>query len=477
MLSIATPKLRLRQALLVFALFAANVWPALYNGQPFFYADTTAYIRVADSGIRSLTHHASAWSQDASKTAVSQNSVAEKVVLSGRSVYYGALLYLSDLAGGFWPVVLLQSAVVLAALALTLESLAIFAWARLAAVTLLLDALTPMPFFISFLEPDIFAAVTILAAANLLVISDRKSPSRTVVWTVLLSAALLFHISDVLIATLLLILFLSAVLLRWLRRSRTGVVALACSLVIALAGELIFNTAVKRLLGAPPLRPPVLTARLIADGPGYRYLLASCPASGFEVCHFRDRLPVGADPFVWDNNPKTGIFAVAPPQTRRAISDEQVRFAWAVFRASPFATLTDFARDAAVQITRIGYSEFNYDSGGHEFFSAHLPRPYYDAMTRTRAWTGSIPASFLTVVADASTVLALIAIAYLLYVSGRSQIILGAFLCTGVIVNGAVCALSALQDRYETRVVWLIPFAAMLLYFKPAPTDAPQSTT
>lgn len=388
-------------------------------------------------------------------------------MLSGRSVYYGAFLYLSDFAGHLWPVVFIQSAVVLVAIALTLRSLALFTWSRLAAISLLLDALTSMPFFVSYLMPDIFAAITILAIANLLFLLSRKSYWTALLWTIFLTAALLFHVSHILMAIALLLFFVPVALIFHIKLSRIGVIAIICALTVALAGEFVFNLSVKKMVGESPIRPPLLMARMIGDGPGYRYLLAACPTAGFTVCRFLPRLPIGIDEFVWDTDPDRGVFAASDPATRRSLSNEQYRFAWAVFRFDPFGELAAFLRDTGRQVTRIGYLEFNYDPSA-QFFNTHLPPAYFQAMTLTSAWKEDIPAKFLWLVAIITICLALLYIIYLLVVN-RSRFmcnrtwVLVFCLCSGIITNAAVCALSDTADRYEARVIWLIPFAAMLL--------------
>jgi hypothetical protein len=106
---------------------------------------------------------------------------------------------------------------------------------------------------------------------------------------------------------------------------------LATAMVIALLGERAFFHAVEKMTGAPPIRPPFLMARIIEDGPGYRYLQATCPHNGLAVCAFRDRFPSSADTFLWATDSNRGVFSTADPQTRRALSAEQLRFAWNVF--------------------------------------------------------------------------------------------------------------------------------------------------
>src|SRR5271165_6043769 len=129
------PRFLIGQASLLLFLALALLWPALYNGQPFFFHDTTAYVRGADAGFVKLTRHRTAWTWPDDQDTVSSgqvpdsrgatdtidgqlasrleslprmNSLKEKVVMAGRSPYYGALLYLGEITGGFWASVFLQ---------------------------------------------------------------------------------------------------------------------------------------------------------------------------------------------------------------------------------------------------------------------------------------------------------------------------------------------------------------------------------
>lgn len=462
-------------SLLIAALLVANVWPAIYNRQPFFYGDTSSYFRGAEAGIQKLTGRTSAWTQNERSSSVSLSSVHDKTVLGGRSVYYGALLYLGDFAGRLWPVVFLQSAVVLVAISLTLQALGLFTWRRLAIISLILAVLTPMPFFVSFLMPDIFAAITILAIVNLLLAVNRMPLWTRLLWTAFLTAALLFHVSHVLLTVILSALVLLLAMLFQFPISRAGVIAVICALAVAFTGQYLFDTAVKRLVGEPPLLPPILMARMITDGPGYRYLKTTCPGSGFAVCRFLNRLPLAMDDFLWDTNPAHGVFAVADPATRRALASQQYGFAEAVVRFDPLGELTAFLRNAAIQIAHIDYEEFNYGSGAHEFFSTHLPAAYYNAMTHTRAWREGIPRKLLSVVTILTTCAAAFYMCFFLFAwrtrNARERLTIAfvLFVCAGVVTNPVVCALTSAHNRYEARVIWLVPLAAMLLMFTPRP--------
>jgi hypothetical protein len=51
----------LLRSLVTAGVLTALIWPALYNGEPFFYPDTRSYIRAADAGVFKLTGIKSPW--------------------------------------------------------------------------------------------------------------------------------------------------------------------------------------------------------------------------------------------------------------------------------------------------------------------------------------------------------------------------------------------------------------------------------
>ncbi|MBO0911397.1 MAG: hypothetical protein J2P13_06355 [Acidobacteria bacterium] len=458
------------------------VWPALYNGQPLFYADTSTYIRGADAGFSRLTHRVTVWSgqdispgdakarADSPPRRKSINSVADKEVFAGRSIYYGGLLYLGDITGRLWPAVFVQAAVVLLAIALTLKTFSTFTWLRFFAISLVLAMLTPMAFFASYLMPDVFAAITILASASLLTLRADTPSWETVTWIGLLSAALLFHDSHIVIA---LVLLLLAVL--WAVLSRrpipwTGVGAIAVALALAFAGEALFSLGVTKLVGAPPLRIPFLMARMIADGPGYRYLVRNCPGSQLTICQFLDRLPhADSEGFLWSTEPARGVFAVSDPKTRRKLADEQFRFVGATFAFDPFGELASVLEDTWSQLYQFDLEEFNFSSAQRDFLAAHVPEPYLGQMKTTRAWKGAMPTRalsrtmmILAVLSSACLIATIVRRKRLGY--SRRSMIFAAAVVAGVITNAAVCgAMSRTLNRYQARVVWVLPLTAILL--------------
>ncbi len=458
-------------------LVSAILWPAAYNGQPFFFPDTTAYLRGADAGIQKVTHHSTPWSlaQDgvagngATQATTSLSSVKDKTVLAGRSPYYGLLLYLGEITGGFWLSVVLQTVALLVAIAFTFRAGVIAVWPAAPIVVLLLAAVTSVSFFASFLMPDLFAGVTILAAAALLSVRGPMPRLDLGVWLVLLTASLIFHDSHVAIAATLLLL---GVLwnLRHGWANYRGLAAMVAALIAATAAQLAFSVGVERWVGAPPLHPPFLMARLVADGPGYRYLKATCPSNGFKVCQFLAHMPIDADGFLFAAGTPPGVFAEATPEMRRQLAAEQARFVLAVLSYDPVGVTSSALRNFGRQITMTNLAEFDLDDLTKQFFEKKIPLEHLRSLHRTAVYQNALPLRILSVIylstfliAAGFLAFAAIRTAAIAEVSARVRAI-AAWIVVGVVVNAAVCGvLSGPHDRYSMRVAWLVPLAALMI--------------
>jgi hypothetical protein len=471
------------------ALVAVYAWPSLYNGQPFFYPDTTAYIRGADAGFSRLVHRTTVWSDKGDQLAITGisgkgkitqirkplSSVPDRAVLAGRSIYYGGLLYLSHISGALWPAVLVQASAVLLAISMTLRTFGLLTLLRLSVISFVLATLTPLPFFVSFLEPDIFAGITILAISNLLVQGSLMPFWMISAWIALLSTALLFHVSHLLITVIMLVVGVSFTRLARVSIAWKGIVGIVVALTIASVGEVVFRFGVTMLVGAAPIRPPFLMARMIADGPGYAYLVASCPVSQLAVCRFANRLPVNSQDFMWSTDPAKGVFALADPDIRRRLGNEQYRFARETLAFDPLGVLAASLRHTAKQARLISLAEFNYSNDEKKFLTAHVPKPYLEKLSTTRAWKETVPTKVVSVAVALTTLLSLLYLTALALVWRRSfvnQKRLVTFIkitVVGTIINAAVCGtLSVPLDRYQARVIWLLPLAAMLCSLKVA---------
>jgi len=458
-------------------------WAAAVNGQAFIHPDTVGYTRGPDVAIMKLLgpRFTTEWAQKkegmkAAAPAAGHASAAadDKEVMGGRSIYYGVLAYLGAFVGGFWPTVFVQGLGVALLVEIALRGLRLFSLPTYAGVMALLAGATAAPFFVAFVMPDIWAGIAIGALATVFALSRRLSRPDTVLLGAMIVFAALAHSS---VVPVLGIMLLAGGGLWLLQRGaqfdpRPGLAIGALALVIAVAGGMAFSAMVKHTVGKPPVNPPFMTARVIADGTGIRYLHDHCAGQPFAVCRYAARFPMDVDHFLWGTTDKDGVFQTVSADQRRALSDQDARFAVSVAAAYPVSQAAASLGNAALQIVDVDLSDFDYKPSLRTGFAQTLPAAPYAALRQTRAFAEAWPAAALTLLQSAVAIAALLLIgAYAARpIKGgaatgpSSAMILSVLVLIGVLANGAVCGvLSTLYGRYEARVVWLIPLAAALL--------------
>jgi hypothetical protein len=293
-------------------------------------------------------------------------------IIAGRSVSYGALLYLGELLGGLWASVALQAALALGAVTLTLKQFKLLNLPNLALTAGILGLVSSLPFFASFLLPDVFAGLAILAAANLLALGDRLRHWELVFWLSILTAAVVFHPSHL---AVLVVLLGAAIFVRLLttKISRLGIMMLVLAAAIGFASEIGFSFVIEKVLHTQVSRPPVVMGRIIADGTGAAYLREKCPQAGFVVCKFVDRLKSNSDDFLWATD---GVYTPAQISERKALGLEQYEFAAAVLAHDPVGQITATLSDGFQQLKMIGLSDISDGPGAFD----KLPRIHEEHM-------------------------------------------------------------------------------------------------
>jgi hypothetical protein len=483
--------LRPRQyLLLLFGLLL--LWPAMINRGPFYFNDTTAYVRSIDAAVFHVTGIASDWTvpiarpqveppaasaarpSQAGRPAVATDET--KPVLLGRSAYYGALLYLGVVFRSFWIVLLLQAALA-AALLLTLlrhfvDPAAERRFAVASAVLFAAIALTPLPFFVCLLMPDLFTGLAIIAAAIVLSgwARERRGVHGLLVATLALAA--LVHSSNVLILAGIGCVFGLWHLLPTRKRSFRlsplvpPAILLGCA-AVGLGGEALFSTAVTRITGQAPIRPPFLTARFVDDGPGTQYLRTHCQRSALVLCDYVERLPAPSDGFLWDADPRKGVFMAVPPSKQRKLSAEQLPFVVASVTDAPVATATMLTRDFLQQLGKMRLVEFNYNFDERQFFVRRLPKETLLAVQQSRAYQETmvtVPFEIVTLAAVVGALAVFVGMGWRRNRGGTGWIGYAAVGVCGVLVNDVICGcLSTPHDRYQMRVIWVLPAIALVM--------------
>ena len=451
----APPAVRVR-AFWFAVLTVLGIWPALTNGQPFFYADTTAYVRGADLAISKAlgSRFATDWAKDQRRAIETQTSAgselsfpgqkpARRVVLAGRSIIYGALLYLGALTGGMWFSIIVQSLVAVYLVFLLMVRTLRLGFRHFLAGCGVLLLTSPLPFCVSFLMPDVFAGFLILGFAILATSWDRLSNTERTITGAVLFFAVLSHTTHVILLIGLTALTAAYAGLidrsEWPRIRGLAATSAACVLV-AVVWEAAFSFGVNRALGTPPVRPPFVTAKLV-EMLGQSAVTQVCVSKQFAVCQFRERLPVDYETF---------------PRNLG-------RFASGIFHG------------ASRQLTVFGLGEYWYGAQGLEFFKKRLPAPDFERMASSLAasWRGYVV--FGGTVLYLTAALGAAAIAALLRGARRPTSVseeggtrredawrAATYIqLVGILVNAVICGgFGSVNNRYEARVVWLIQLSS-----------------
>lgn len=463
---------------IVTILIAAAVlsWPLLLNGGPFLLSDTTSYIRGADAAFYKATGRSTDWTDQYQgrslvpgvheATDALPRRTERPITLAGRSIYYGAFLYLSDRVAGLRLAATLQALFAATCLYLTFirfrrgQSNGVFL-----AFVGALAIVSPVAYFSSYLEPDIFTGTAVLAAAHLVTRLPKLPRQMVVFWFAVLCAGTLFHSSNILILALALIVML-VVQHRTKLVSATGLMLLAASIIVGIAGEATFGLAVKLSTGDAPVRPPFLMARLIASGPGRDYLEETCPQSGFALCRHLDSLSGYSDDFLWSDRSANGVFSVVSNDERRAIAKEENRFVLDTFVDHPLMVFECSLLSVRDQWLKWGLSEFNLNKKQVQQFHEKLPKRIFNQQISTLAFQGAMPVRLVELIAFPVSMISLwiIAVATFRREVFSNTVIFIATLFIGIAADVAVCgAISTPHDRYSMRIFWLLPFAALIL--------------
>jgi hypothetical protein len=204
-------------------------------------------------------------------------------------------------------------------------------------------------------------------------------------------------------------------------------------------------------------------ARVIVDGPGRSYLQQHCRDTKLTICNYLPHIPNDANEFLWDLN---GIWQTASPATRERLRQEEVPFVLATLRTYPREELLISATNFWHQLISFDLGDYGPNRWVLDVFEKVLPgaRAHYLV---TRQAQDALPDDFSTSAQNWAVLISLLLIGTLMPLIWRHRkprlVSLTAVIVFMVIANALVTGvLSGVEDRYQSRVIWLMPLLAGL---------------
>lgn len=453
----AAPRLlRLKVLALVIAAAVLLSWPMLILGAPLVFNDSGRYVRAGEAGVNLLL--STVFSSGGSASSVSASGAASEVQFI-RSIPYSVFAYVAAstplrLVG----TTLLQASLVLY-MVVALSGRAAEAPRRdITAAALVCALTTPLPWYGSYLMPDILAAAVVLYAAVLISSFDGLSTGERILLGVIATLATASHYGHMPLAAA----STGAALAMRIaaRRPKFGTAALAgaAPLAVTLIVNLVSSAAVLDSPSLAPRRLPVLLARSIEDGPARWHLEENCATERYAICEVFDEMPSSVQQALWGKN---GIWKAATAEQFDRIRQEELVIIWRAFLEYPLRQSLSLARNVALQFVSID---------ADDFYPAQFA---WDDPVRIRILDDARPDALLEGFGLLWAVTALggaAAIAAMAYrdglAFGREREIIAVVLF-GLVANAAIFGgLSAPADRYQGRLIWIVPLLAALFWLE-----------
>ena len=446
-------------------LFGAFVFliPAIWNGFPFIFTDSLSYII---SGI-------------------------DLIAPPDRPIFYGIFIRITNLVMNLWGSVICQAIL----LSVLLVKLAKKLFPSLNAIGLMLwlvfiAIFTAAPWFIGQISPDIFSAILFLALAIWVIAFKEANILDSILICLMLILSICVHSSNLLIcicSSLIIILWLIAKKESW-KNIRKFIAIIIFSNLISVFLILASNVWSHYGVTLNPSGKVFMLARLLEDGPGLEFLKNNCNPPKFKTCASLPMLErakeieltgnsdqdpelknLVASSFLWGGGLQIsgGIFAV---------SNEASQIINQSIRQYPFIQIQAVINNTWDQLGAFAVGEQLKSTlkleAINKFFYLSFPESYEDYLN-SRQSSGNLstilgylnPIFFYVVLIS---LVSLVIIFATLVISGtqhhRIAVVIGVLFIFEIINAAITGALSGVFDRYQSRVIWLLPAIAALFF-------------
>ncbi|HUO93534.1 MAG TPA: hypothetical protein VMU22_11455 [Rhizomicrobium sp.] len=429
------------EAVAILALVPLSLAVAFWNGFPIIFYDTGAYLLEG----------------------------LGRVFLAERSPVYSLFLDYGGARASLWLIALVQAAATAFVMVETARALAPrMTLAAMIALGIGLVLLTGMPWYVGQIEPDCFAAITVLSIYLLGFHGALLAGWRSWFMLAVATLSVAVHPSHLLLAgglTMVIAIYRAVVYLAkrnlW-PPSRAAQPFAAC--VLGLALVVLSNHQLTGQFFVSRSGPSFIFARMLQDRIVMRLLDDTCPQSHYRLCAYKEVLPRTADQWLWGRGSpflELGRFEGSSAESARIIRDSILRYPGMQIEAAmsdAFRQFVMFKTGDQIEPQEWILSKplgWFIPRQMRAYLAAHQQEGQIDfrpvnAMHLTVAWL--------------SLVGLFVAFGYALRRRQHKNAVFLGFMLWALAGNAAICgALSNPHDRYQSRLIWLAPFSLVLI--------------
>ena len=417
-------------------------WVALYNTSPLVFSDSIAYATAALRG----------------------------EVPGLFSVFYSYLILPFHGGLSLWPVIFVQAALISHLLFLVLRYVSEGALTRVSYLLAiaLLSVCSSLPWIVGQIMPDVFTPVLVLGIFLLGFCAADLSRTELVYISALTATAISTHLSHVPIAAGLALtcLFLSSDFRLTVSGVGRWIALIVVPLAFAIGAMLAVNWSTSGQLKLARNSNVFLLAKWIDEGPALSYLENNCPEAGHALCEYVAELKgLTHDDLKWGGNSpfhKLGGFDALEPEAAAIVRQ--------TFFAHPLEIVWRAILDTGRQMTRFGAGD-GLSSSYAKLVAPHLKELYDPAVERALLSSKQANGN-LSIQEFRSVHLIVLAASFLFCAMSfftwrralpNKLVMLFLFVPIAIVWNAAITGgLSGAYDRYLARVIWIIPFVALI---------------
>jgi hypothetical protein len=438
------PKVRLWSTILNITFFMLCVmmlsWCALYNRFPLVFSDTGEYICIA----------------------------IENFISSSRPIFYSWFIFPFHLKLSLWPVIFTQALIVLITFFLTLRVL----FGKVSKIVLislifLLSAFSSVSLYVSQVMPDLFTPLIVLSLYILSFHQERLNKWEVIYFMLILIVSILSHLTH---AVLSLSLFIVVAVL-WIKFHRIykidfkNIFIVAITIFLSISAMFSVHLIHRGEFTISPYSHVFLMGRFLSDGTAKKYLVENCPTKDYALCEFIDELPEATHLYIW--SPASPLYKTGGWEGSRKESRDII---FGSLTSYPFWHLK-LAIEATIQQILTFQSGFELTPTLPNAYLTKAIEKYfpadYENYRSSLLNKKKFPMPALMKIHNIGILLSLIValpLTIVFYFQKKYDFTVLFFIILAALVSNAfLCgALAGVYHRYQSRLMWLLPFYAGL---------------